>query len=143
VSDGDYATSAILMHLFLKLHIPRCALSIFRPRLFRRPLSSHSIPEGLSAFQQDVKAIHSKVLATAMGGNDVPPEEPLFSTFEEGFGYFTAAAVGRSLKQYEFVRKVRVFELPSVNPGLIIQVSWVGLPTRPCGSRCEYLINSY
>ncbi|KIJ92047.1 hypothetical protein K443DRAFT_459647 [Laccaria amethystina LaAM-08-1] len=41
-----------------------------------------------------------------MGGVDEPPEEPLLSTFEEGDGYFTAAAVGRSLKQYEFVRKL-------------------------------------
>lgn len=61
-----------------------------------------------ASFQRDVKAIDPKVLATAMGGNDEPPEEPLLSTFEEGYGYFTAAAVGRSLKQYEFVRKVRV-----------------------------------
>jgi serine/threonine-protein kinase SRPK3 len=58
-------------------------------------------------FQQEAKAIDPKVLTTAMGGIDKPPEEPLFSTFEEGFGYFTATAVGRSLEQYEFVRKVR------------------------------------
>lgn len=115
------------MHLFLKLHTPRRALSISRPRHFRRPLSSQSIPEELSAFQQDVKAIHPKVLATSMGGNDVPPEEPLLSTFEEGFGYFTAAAVGRSLKQYEFVRKVRMFELPLRQPLVLIvqgQLGW-------------------
>ena len=101
------------------------------------------MPEERSSFQQDVKAIDPKVLAAAMGGNDVPPEEPLLSTFEEGFGYFTAAAVGRSLAQYQFVRKVRMFELPSVNPVLIIQVSWVGLLTPPCGSRCELLINLF
>jgi len=63
--------------------------------------------EELSSFLEDVKAIDPKVLATAMGGIDKPPEEPLLSTFEEGFGYFTSTAVGRSLKQYEFVRKVR------------------------------------
>ena len=43
-----------------------------------------------------------------MGGGDQPPEEPLLSSFEEGFGYFTAAAVGRSLTHYEFARKVRM-----------------------------------
>ncbi|KAF8346495.1 kinase-like domain-containing protein [Amanita rubescens] len=57
-------------------------------------------------FQQEAKAIDPKVLTTAMGGIDKPPEEPLFSTFEEGFGYFTATAVGRALGQYEFVRKL-------------------------------------
>ncbi|EDQ99862.1 uncharacterized protein LACBIDRAFT_315201 [Laccaria bicolor S238N-H82] len=91
------------MHVFLKLHTPRRALSISRPRLFRRPLQS--MPEKRSSFQQDVKAIDPKVLAAAMGG-DVPPEEPLLSTFEEGFGYFTCAAVERSLGQYQFVRKL-------------------------------------
>jgi serine/threonine-protein kinase SRPK3 len=50
-----------------------------------------------------------------MGGVDEPPEEPLLSTFEEGDGYFTAAAVGRSLKQYEFVRKVCICELNRLN----------------------------
>lgn len=58
-----------------------------------------------SSFPQDVKAVDPNVLAAAMGGTE-PPEEPIFSTFEEGFGYFTDAAVSRSLKQYEFVRKV-------------------------------------
>jgi len=99
--------------------------------------------EELSAFQQDVRAIDPKVLATAMGGFDEPPEEPLLSTFEEGFGYFTAAAVGRSLKQYEFVRKVRMCELPCPNPVLIIEFSWVGLLPPLCGSRCEFLINPH
>ena len=105
------------MHLFPKLHISHSALLI--SRLFRRPLSSQRMPEGsqeeLSAFQQDAKAIDPKVLATAMGGIDEPPEEPLLSTFEEGHGYFTAAAVGRSLRQYEFVRKVRMCGLPRLN----------------------------
>ena len=101
------------------------------------PESHHELP----AFQQDVKAIDPKVLSTAMGGIDEPPEEPLLSTFEEGFGYFTAAAVGRSLKQYEFVRKVRMCELPSLNRVLIIEFSWIGLPPL-CGSRCEFLVNS-
>jgi serine/threonine-protein kinase SRPK3 len=60
------------------------------------------------AFLEELKAIDPKVLASVMGG-DEPPEEPLLSTFEEGFGYFTAAAVNRSLKQYQFVRKVSVY----------------------------------
>ena len=66
------------------------------------------LDDARSCFPQDVKAIDPKVLAVAMGGSDQPPEEPIFSTFEDGFGYFTDAAVGRSLKQYEFVRKVSV-----------------------------------
>ena len=94
------------------------------------------------AFLRDVKATDPKVLVTAMGGVDEPLEEPLLSTFEEGFGYFTAAAVGRSLKHYEFVRKVRMYELPCLNPILIIEFSWVGLLPPLCGSRCEFLINS-
>ncbi len=105
------------------------------------------MPEGsqeeLSAFQQDLKAIDPNVLATAMGGTEEPPEEPLLSTFEEGFGYFTAAAVGRSLKQYEFVRKVCMCDLPSLNSVLIIEYSWVGLLPPLCGSPCEFLINSH
>lgn len=64
------------------------------------------MPEERSSFQQDVKTIDPKVLAEAMRGTDVPPEENLLSTFEEGFGYFTSAAVGRSLKQYRLVRKL-------------------------------------
>ncbi|KIL69157.1 hypothetical protein M378DRAFT_184402 [Amanita muscaria Koide BX008] len=67
---------------------------------------SNRSQEAVRSFQQEVRAIDPKVLAAAMGGNDQPPEEPLLSTFEEGFGYFTDAAVGRSLKQYEFVRKL-------------------------------------
>ena len=98
--------------------------------------------EELSAFQQDIKAIDPKVLATAMGGTDEPPEEPLFSTFEEGYGYFTAAAVGRSLKQYEFVRKVRNWHVWAF-PSLIIEYSWVGLLPPLCGSHGEVLINSH
>ncbi|KXN80718.1 Protein kinase dsk1, partial [Leucoagaricus sp. SymC.cos] len=78
--------------------------------LRRRPLSSQRMPEDnlkerASVFQEELKTIDSEVLATAMGG-DEPPEEPLLSTFEEGFGYFTAAAVNRSLSQYQFVRKL-------------------------------------
>ncbi|EDR00175.1 uncharacterized protein LACBIDRAFT_314745 [Laccaria bicolor S238N-H82] len=41
-----------------------------------------------------------------MGGRAVPPEEPLLSTFEEGFGYITSAAVGRSLNEYQLVCKL-------------------------------------
>ncbi|EDR03874.1 uncharacterized protein LACBIDRAFT_331109 [Laccaria bicolor S238N-H82] len=41
-----------------------------------------------------------------MGGRAVPPEEPLLSTFEEGFGYITSAAVGLSLNEYQLVRKL-------------------------------------
>ncbi|KXN85126.1 Serine/threonine-protein kinase SRPK [Leucoagaricus sp. SymC.cos] len=68
------------------------------------------MPEDISqerafAFREEFKAIDSEVLATAMGG-DEPPEEPLLSTFEEGFGYFTAAAVNSSLRDYQFVRKL-------------------------------------
>ncbi|KXN81041.1 Serine/threonine-protein kinase SRPK [Leucoagaricus sp. SymC.cos] len=96
------------MYVFNKLHPCCCALSL--PRLFRRSLSSQIIPEDnskerTSVFREELKAIDSEVLATAMGG-DEPPEEPLLSTFEEGFGYFTTAAVNRSLNQYQFVRKV-------------------------------------
>lgn len=96
---------------FPKLRISRYAPSAFR--LFRRPLSLQRMPEisqeleELSPFEQDIKATDPKVLATAMGG-DKPPEEPLLSKFEEGSGYFTAAAVSRWIKQYEFVRKVRL-----------------------------------
>ena len=58
-------------------------------------------------FRQELKTIDPKTLAATMGNSDAPPEEPLFSSFEEGFGYFSTAAVGRSLVHYEFVRKVR------------------------------------
>lgn len=77
-------------------------------------------------FERDIKAIDRKALDTAMGGRDKPPEEPLLSTFEEGFGYSTAAVVGRSLKRYEFVRKVRLCELPHLNPYFdhCVQLSW-------------------
>jgi len=99
--EGD----AQSMHLKPKLHISRCISRRFRP------LSSQRMPQSSQEqqlnFQQDVKAIDPSALATAMGGFDEPPEEPLLSTFEEGFGYFTTAAVGRSLKEFEFVRKVR------------------------------------
>ena len=83
-------------------------------KLFQRQSSSQKNVNGSQEAQssfplaQDVKAIDPKVLADAMGGIDQPPEEPIFSTFEDGFGYFTDAAVGRSLKQYEFVRKVSI-----------------------------------
>ena len=87
------------------------------------------------SFPQDVKAIDPEVLAAAMGGSE-PPEEPLFSTFEDGFGYFTDAAVSRSLKQYEFVRKVSIEPSPS-RPRLI-EHSSVGLLLPLCGSRCKF-----
>jgi serine/threonine-protein kinase SRPK3 len=101
---------------------------------------SNRSQEAVRSFQQDVRAIDPKVLAAAMGGNDQPPEEPLLSTFEEGFGYFTDAAVGRSLKQYEFVRKVSMEASPS-HPCLIIEHSSVGLLPPLYGSRCEFLLS--
>lgn len=78
-------------------------------------MSKKSYQEGALDFQRDLKAVDPKLLAAAMGGGDEPPEEPLLSTYEEGFGYFTDAAVSRTLSQYELVRKVRVCdsELPS------------------------------
>ncbi|KAM6497257.1 Protein kinase-like domain containing protein [Amanita muscaria] len=87
----------------MPLHLPRRTFSISK-RLFSS--QTNRSQEAVRSFQQDVRAIDPKVLAAAMGGNDHPPEEPLLSTFEEGFGYFTDAAVGRSLKQYEFIRKL-------------------------------------
>ena len=78
-------------------------------RFMRQPSSPQKITrkvQGGLLFQQDLKAIDPKTLAAAMGNPDGPPEEPLFSSFEDGFGYFTTAAVGRSLKQYDLVRKV-------------------------------------
>ncbi|KAJ3572328.1 hypothetical protein NP233_g3166 [Leucocoprinus birnbaumii] len=39
-------------------------------------------------------------------GNNEPPEEPLLASLTDGFGYFTTAAVNRSLGQYQFVRKL-------------------------------------
>jgi hypothetical protein len=84
-----------------------------------------SLQSDSSDFQQDIKAIDPQVLATVMRGIDESAEEPLLSTFEEGFGYFTSAAVGRSLGQYEFVRNVRMSELrPS--PVLIIETAGLG-----------------
>jgi serine/threonine-protein kinase SRPK3 len=35
-------------------------------------------------FLTELKAIDPEVLATALGGNELP-EEPIFKTFEEGF----------------------------------------------------------
>jgi serine/threonine-protein kinase SRPK3 len=87
-----------------------------------------------SYFQRDLKAIDPKALADAMGG-DQPPEEPLLSSYEDGFGYFTAAAVGRSLGQYQFARKVRTW-LPRSSPYLTIQDSSVGPLPHLCGSLC-------
>jgi serine/threonine-protein kinase SRPK3 len=105
------------MYLIPKLHLSRLAFST--AKLFQRQSSSqiktNGSQEARSSFPQDVKAIDPKVLAAAMGGRDQPPEEPIFSTFEDGFGYFTDAAVSRSLMQYEFVRKVRVFDLPRLD----------------------------
>jgi serine/threonine-protein kinase SRPK3 len=94
------------MYLNPKPHLSNLAFSI--SRLFQRQSSSQKKINGSqdAPFPQDVKAIDPKVLAAAMGGSDQPPEEPIFSTLEDGFGYFTDAAVSRFLKQYEFVRKV-------------------------------------
>ena len=72
--------------------------------------ASRGIP---SPYQQDLKEIDPKVLADAMGDNDQPPEEPLLSAFEDGFGYHTAVAVGRFLGKYLLVRKVCLPTSPS------------------------------
>lgn len=131
------------MRLLPKLHLPRNTFSVYA--LSRRPPSPQRMsnrPQEVLSFEQEIKAIDPKVLAAAMGGSDQPPEEPLFSTFEEGFGYFTDAAVGRSLKQYEFIRKVSMRTSPS-QLCLIIECSLVGLLPPPCGSHCESLVNSY
>ena len=77
-----------------------------------RPEGESSSERELSPFQQDLRAIDPKVLADAMGGGDEPPEEPLLSSFEEGFGYFSDAAVGRKLKHYNFARKVSTWASP-------------------------------
>ena len=84
--------------------------SISKPA--RQPSSPQKIPdespEAQLSFQQEIKTISSRTLVIAMGGCNWPPEEPLLSSYEEGFGYFTAAALGYSLKQYRFIRKVRM-----------------------------------
>jgi hypothetical protein len=123
------------MHL---LRIPRCALRLSRPLSSRR--MHQSLQEGAPDFQQELKTIDPKVLDAAMGGPGGPPEEPLLSTFEDGFGYITSAAVRRSLKQYFFVRKVRMCEFSYLSTLLIIEFSWVGLLPHRCGSRCEFPI---
>jgi hypothetical protein len=89
------------------------------------------------SFQQDVKAIDPEVLAAAMGGREEPPEEPLLSTFDEGFGYHTSVAVGRTMGQYLLARKVRT-PTPSSRPRLIIEGSSAGQLVLPSGSRCEF-----
>lgn len=103
LTDHDFTDP---MYLISKPHFSSIA------RLFQRQSSSqkktNGSQEARSSFPQDVKEIDPKVLADAMGGSDQPPEEPIFSTFEDGFGYFTDAAVSRSLKQYELVRKVSI-----------------------------------
>lgn len=112
-------------------------------RLFQRQSSPNGSQEVETSFPQDVKSIDPSVLAAAMGGTE-PPEEPIFSTFEEGFGYFTDAAVSRSLKQYEFVRKVSTWPFQS-RPrliDLIIEHSSVGLFLPLYGSRCQFFIDS-
>ncbi|KAF9783967.1 kinase-like domain-containing protein [Thelephora terrestris] len=93
-------------------------IPVFVRRYFSRIFSRHrsSIkqrppPQAASeklakpSFQEELKTIDPKALAEAMGG-DRPPEEPLLSSFQEGFGYFTTVAAGRSLNQYRFVRKL-------------------------------------
>lgn len=94
--------------------ILRCAFSASTSRPVRQqssPKKKHDESEEEKArlsFQQEIKAICPNVLATAMGGSNQPPEEPLLSSLEEGFGYFPAAALGYSLGQYQFARKVRM-----------------------------------
>ena len=131
------------MCLIPKPHLSRLAFSI--AKLFQRLFSSqkkiNGSQEARSSFPQDVKTIDPKVLADAMRGNDQLPEEPIFSTFEDGFGYTTDAAVNRSLKWYEILRKVSIWPSPS-QLLLIIEHSLVGLFLPLCGSRCELFINS-
>ncbi|KAJ3563528.1 hypothetical protein NP233_g8883 [Leucocoprinus birnbaumii] len=84
-------------------------------RLFRRRFASLSMaepdpkldwPEKEKVFQQELRAIDLKDLVIAMGGHDKPPEENLFAAFDEGFGFDTSAAVNRSVKEYQYVRKL-------------------------------------
>ncbi len=76
-------------------------------KFFRQQSPPQKLIDKFQLFRQELKAIDPKSLAAAMGNPAAPPEEPMFSSFEEGFGYFSTAAVGRSLVHYEFVRKVR------------------------------------
>ncbi|KAF9785473.1 kinase-like domain-containing protein [Thelephora terrestris] len=103
-----------ILAAFTPPHVPSIrgrTFSIFKPsspqeipgQLQEAPTT---VKQAQSSFQEDLKAIDPKVLANAMGGGDQPPEEPLFSSFEKGHGYFTSAAVGRSLNRYEFARKL-------------------------------------
>ncbi|XP_006463037.1 hypothetical protein AGABI2DRAFT_119847 [Agaricus bisporus var. bisporus H97] len=96
------------MNFIGKVRPGRCVLSL--PRVFRRPLSFSKLAENTpqreaQAFLAELKAIDPKILATSMGG-DEPREEPLLKTFEEGYGYFTAAAVNRHIRHYQFIRKL-------------------------------------
>ena len=59
-------------------------------------------------FEDDVKSVDLELLAAAMGGSGLPPEEPLLLTYEAGFGYSPDAAVGRTLNHYLLARKVHV-----------------------------------
>jgi hypothetical protein len=89
------------------------------------------------SFEKDIEAIDPEALAAAMGGREQPPEEPLLSSFEEGFGYHTSAAVGRTMGRYVFARKVRT-PISSSRFCLIIEGSSAGQLVLPSGSRCEF-----
>jgi hypothetical protein len=126
-----------VMHLAHNMHPLRRVFPIPRHRnpFFPRRMSMGS--QELSPFQQDLKTIDPEVLSDAMGDSNQPPEEPLLSTFEEGFGYHTAVAVGRSLGRYLFARKVRIPTSPS-QPHLIVERSLAGQLALRSGSRCEF-----
>lgn len=84
-------------------------------------------PEKLLAFEQEVKAIDPKVLVTAMGGIDTPPEEPLLASMDDGYGYSPTTSVGTFMGQYKFIRKVSISQLFLFNTLLTkywIQLGW-------------------
>jgi hypothetical protein len=70
------------------------------------------LPHGCSAFNVEKYAIPGRI-------EDIEtPEEPLFATSEQGYGYFYSAACGRGLSKHLLLRKAGFLILLSLRAGL-------------------------
>ncbi|KAJ3569389.1 hypothetical protein NP233_g5080 [Leucocoprinus birnbaumii] len=99
-----------MLHTLSNLRPSRCVHSFYK-LVSRRSSSSsqkmtgHEWEDQARIFLQELKATDPKELVKSMGGHRKPPEENLFASYDEGFGYITSVAVGRSVEGFKFVRK--------------------------------------
>jgi hypothetical protein len=93
------------------MYMPRLSYhTVFRPHFFQRIISARKLSSQPKVPSHERCQASNAEVVDASDATDTrcvdTPEEPIFSSYEEGNGYYLSAAFGRGLRGYHFMRKV-------------------------------------